>query len=64
METINNFEFNVQVWFEDDEWNYSVVQEFQSQGSNAFEPIAYGTATHAEEAFRFAAEAVKEFFNA
>jgi hypothetical protein len=62
MDTMTNYEFNVQVWEEDGVWNYSVVQEFESQGSSEVEPIEYGTAESPEEAFAAAAQAVREFF--
>jgi hypothetical protein len=63
MDTLETYEFNVQVWFEDECWNYSVVQEFSDDNSRKIEPLSYGTTDSPEEAFALAAEAVKEFFN-
>jgi hypothetical protein len=65
MDTLQTYEFNVQVWFEDECWNYSVVQEFSTdENSRRVEPLSYGTTDEPEEAFALAAEAVREFFNA
>jgi hypothetical protein len=50
MDETTVYEFAVQVWFEDDEWNYSVVQEWESENSSDFEPLFYGTAATLKEA--------------
>lgn len=50
MDDFDVYEFNVQIWFEDDEWNYSVCQEFESANSTKFEPLFYGTAASLKEA--------------
>ncbi len=62
MEPVTSYEFNVQVWFEDDTWNYYVVQEFDNEGSEAFEALGYGTADSSAEAFDFAAQVVRDYF--
>ncbi len=30
MDKFDLYEFNIQIWFKDDEWLYSVIQEFES----------------------------------
>jgi hypothetical protein len=48
---MENYEFCVQVWFEDDEWNWSIVQEFRSSNNDEdVEILAYGTAQTREAA--------------
>ncbi len=47
---MDNYEFCVQVWFEEDVWNWSIVQEFRSSNSDEVEVLAYGTADTRENA--------------
>jgi hypothetical protein len=61
METITSYEFNVQVWHEDDTWNYSVVQEFENDNDRDVEPLGYGTADTYIEAFHNASEVIKAY---
>lgn len=53
----NCYEFAIQIWFEDEQWMYSVVQEFESDNSSEFEPLLYGSA----ETLKEASHAVSEF---
>lgn len=50
MDETTVYEFNIQIWFEEDEWNYSVCQEWESENSSDFEPLFYGTAETLKEA--------------
>ncbi len=45
---MENYEFCVQIWFEEDVWNWSIVQEFESL--DEVEVLAYGTADTRQEA--------------
>lgn len=50
MEEFEVYEFCVQIWLEEDEWNYSVVQEFESDNSSETEALLYGTAGSLKDA--------------
>jgi hypothetical protein len=50
MDETTVYEFSIQIWFEEGEWNYSVVQEWESENSSDFEPLFYGTAETLKEA--------------
>lgn len=59
MEPIKSYEFDVQVWFEDDCWNYSVIENIDGEPV----PLAYGSTDTDVEAFALASDSVREFFN-
>jgi hypothetical protein len=44
------YEFNVQIWNEDGQWHYSLVQEFRNDNNDDVEPLAYGTCESLEDA--------------
>jgi hypothetical protein len=44
------FELNVDIWFEDDEWNYSLIQAVVGIEEGDTELLAYGVAESAQEA--------------
>lgn len=59
MNQIECYEFTVAIWFEDGEWNYSVIQEFEDQTDVEVEPLFYGTA----ESLKDASHAVSVFMS-
>lgn len=61
-DSFQGYNFDVQVWLEDDRWKYAVVQEFEKVSGDEFEWLATGEADTAEEAFHLAAEEVKKWF--
>lgn len=60
MEEFEVYEFNIQLWFEDGEWNYSVVQEFEFDNSNEVEALLYGTCDTLTEATHLLGDFVSE----
>ncbi len=39
----DGYEFNIQIWLEESEWNYSIIQAFENQNSSEVEPLFFGT---------------------
>lgn len=56
MENFDIYELNIQIWHEDDEWLYSVHQEFDEE---QVELLFYGTS----ETLPLASQAVGEFIS-
>lgn len=50
VEPFECYEFNIQIWFEEGEWNYSVVQEFESGSDTETEALLLGTANSLKDA--------------
>lgn len=50
---MENYEFCVQVWFEDGTWNYSIVQEFEFPDGEEVEVLAYGDAPTRQDAISY-----------
>lgn len=57
MDDFKSYEFCVEIWHEDGEWNYSVIQEFGSDEDLEVEPLTYGTT----DSFKEATAAVSAF---
>jgi len=68
MSEVNDFEvyeFNVQIWKdEESKWSFGICQEFESEGSDDFEPLESGQADTLEEAARLAGDAIRRVFPA
>lgn len=63
MKTYDQYEFDVQVWLEEGDWHYSVVQEFGYRNSSEIQPLGYGTTETPEQAFEEASKVVKDYFS-
>lgn len=59
MEQIQCYEFNIQIFFEEGEWNYSIIQEFEDSTDAEIEPLLRGTA----DSLKDASQAVSTFMS-
>lgn len=57
------YELSVQIWAEDGVWRWGICQEFESQGSDEFEILAYGQADTREAAVSAVAETLPGLFD-
>lgn len=60
MDNFDVYEFNIQIWFEGGEWNYSVVQEFEYGDDCETEALLMGTADSLKQATHAVSEFVSE----
>lgn len=60
MDNFDVYEFNIQIWFEEGEWNYSVVQEFEAGSECETEALLLGTADTLKQATHAVSEFVSE----
>lgn len=59
MENLDLYEFNVQIWCQDEQVYFSVIQEFETDTDSEVEPLFMGTADSWDEA----AQAVSVFMS-
>lgn len=59
------YEFNVQIWKDEErKWSFGICQEFESEGSDDFEPLESGQADTLEDAAHLAGDAIRRVFPA
>jgi hypothetical protein len=61
MSDYKGYNFNVQIWEEDEKFNWAVTEEFECE-TKEFLPIGWGTADSYEEAAEAAGVCVRQVF--